>query len=72
MLVATHILIDTGSFHDAANALFDDVATVGKAYAWLTHRQQSRLTNKVLDRTIDRHPPTRPRLVRDEADTRVL
>lgn len=72
MLVATHILIDTGSFHDAANALFDDVATVARAYAWLTHRQQSRLTNKVLDRTIDRHPPTRPRLVRDEADTRVL
>lgn len=64
MLVATHILIHTGSFHDAANALFDDVATVEKAYAWLTHRQQSRLTNKLLDRIIERHPPTRPRLKR--------
>lgn len=60
MLVATHILMDTGSYHDAAAALYDDVATVALAYAWISERQKSRLTNRILARSTTQQAPSRP------------
>lgn len=60
MLVGTHVLLETGAFHDAAIALFDDVATVEQAYAWISELQKSRLTNRIFERSTTRHAPSRP------------
>jgi len=50
-ITATHIIKTTGSWESAADALFDTVGTLRKAYARLLPEEKSRRTNSIISST---------------------